>query len=253
MKLLKSIVVAFSMYSRIPMPKFDWASDDMKYHLIFFPWVGAVIGALEYLLFWLYGKYEFPNLAFAALAIAIPLLITGGFHLDGFMDTSDAMSSWQTREKRLEILKDPHIGAFSVINVLTAGLLLFASILIMDKSAFIIWCFSFFLARALSGMFVVKGKKAKSDGLLHTEASTASDNIVFYSLLVQAIICGIAACILSPFNGIILLLGVGSVAIGYRRRAYSIFGGITGDLAGWFVVNAEIIAGILLTIRFFVG
>ena len=48
MKILKSIAVAFSMYSRIPMPRFEWGSEDMKYHLIFFPFIGVVIGALEY-------------------------------------------------------------------------------------------------------------------------------------------------------------------------------------------------------------
>ena len=130
MRLIKSFIVAFSMYSRIPMPRFTWDSEDMKYHLAFFPWIGAVIGLLEYGLLLLNEKYSFPNTAFAALAIAIPLIVTGGFHLDGFMDVEDAISSFKTREERLEILKDPHIGAFSVINVIIVALLLFASILI---------------------------------------------------------------------------------------------------------------------------
>ena len=133
MKIIKSFIVAFSMYSRIPMPKFNWESEDMKYHLIFFPWVGAVIGGLEYLLYIFYETYQLPSLVMALLAIAIPLIVTGGFHLDGFMDMEDAMSSWQTREKRLEILKDPHIGAFSVINVITVGILFLAMILMMSK------------------------------------------------------------------------------------------------------------------------
>ncbi|MBO6284210.1 MAG: adenosylcobinamide-GDP ribazoletransferase, partial [Pseudobutyrivibrio sp.] len=78
MRLIKSFIVAFSMYSRIPMPRFNWDSEDMKYHLIFFPWVGAVIGALEYGLLILTEKYNILNSAFAALAIAIPLIVTGG-------------------------------------------------------------------------------------------------------------------------------------------------------------------------------
>ena len=48
----------------------------------------------------------------------IPILITGGFHIDGFMDTQDAINSYKPREKKLEILKDPHIGAFAVISLL---------------------------------------------------------------------------------------------------------------------------------------
>ena len=50
----------------------------------------------------------------AAVAVLIPVLVTGGIHLDGFLDTSDALS-WQVTERRFEILKDPHTGAFVII------------------------------------------------------------------------------------------------------------------------------------------
>ena len=128
MKLLKSIAVAFSMYSRIPMPRFVWGSEDMKYHLIFFPWVGAVIGALEYGWYDLAFQMNINLIAYAIIAIIIPIIITGGFHLDGFMDTSDALASWGDKEKRLEILKDSHVGAFAVIYLIVLGLLMFACV-----------------------------------------------------------------------------------------------------------------------------
>ena len=44
MHILKSIVIAFSMYSKIPMPQFEWKEEDMKHVLCFFPWIGIVIG-----------------------------------------------------------------------------------------------------------------------------------------------------------------------------------------------------------------
>ena len=44
MKLLKALIISFSMYSGIPMPQFEWKEEDMKYMLCFFPWIGAVIG-----------------------------------------------------------------------------------------------------------------------------------------------------------------------------------------------------------------
>ena len=49
------------------------------------------------------------------MAAALPLLVTGGIHADGFCDTVDALSSHAEREKMLEILKDSHCGAFAVI------------------------------------------------------------------------------------------------------------------------------------------
>ena len=45
--LINSFVVAFSMYSKIPMPRADWTKENMKYSMCFFPWVGLAVGALE--------------------------------------------------------------------------------------------------------------------------------------------------------------------------------------------------------------
>ena len=122
-KIAKAIGVAFSMYSKIPMPHFVWASEDMRYHLLFFPWIGAVIGGLEIAWYHLAGYLGVGKILSVALAVFLPLFVTGGFHMDGFMDTKDALSSYQGKEKKLEILKDPHIGAFAVIHLLSYLLL----------------------------------------------------------------------------------------------------------------------------------
>ena len=47
MKIIKGFVIAFSIYSKIPVPQFDWKEEDMQYHLCFFPLIGLIIGALE--------------------------------------------------------------------------------------------------------------------------------------------------------------------------------------------------------------
>ena len=115
MTTLRALVIAFSMYSQIPMPQFTWQDKEMKYAFCFFPWVGATIGGITMFWWWFCGKFSVGNVAFAMIGTAIPLAVTGGFHVDGFMDTMDAFHSYQPREKKLEILKDSHIGAFSVI------------------------------------------------------------------------------------------------------------------------------------------
>ena len=53
---------------------------------------------------------------FTVILLLISVFVTGGIHLDGLLDTADAMSSYQERERRLEILKDSHAGAFAVIT-----------------------------------------------------------------------------------------------------------------------------------------
>ena len=97
MKLLKALVISFSMYSGIPMPQFEWKEEDMKYMLCFFPWIGAVIGAGIVLWSMLCKQAELGMLCYTMGGAAIPLLITGGFHVDGFMDTMDALSSHAER------------------------------------------------------------------------------------------------------------------------------------------------------------
>ena len=104
MTTLRALVIAFSMYSQIPMPQFTWQDKEMKYAFCFFPWVGAAIGGITMFWWWFCGKFSVGNVAFAMIGTAIPLAVTGGFHVDGFMDTMDAFHSYQPREKKLEIL-----------------------------------------------------------------------------------------------------------------------------------------------------
>ena len=93
MQVIKAIIIAFSMYSKIPMPQFQWEEKDMRYMLCFFPWVGIVIGVCIYLWNMICVRLGIGNLCRTLIGAAIPLLITGGFHVDGFMDTMDAFHS----------------------------------------------------------------------------------------------------------------------------------------------------------------
>ena len=114
MKLLKAMVIAFSIYSKIPVPQFEWKEEDMEYMMCFFPWIGGVIGLLFYGWAVLCEKLAIGNVCYALIAAAIPLMISGGFHVDGYMDTMDAFHSYQSREKKLEILKS--LAFFLMMN-----------------------------------------------------------------------------------------------------------------------------------------
>ena len=113
MTALQTIAVAFAMFSALPMPQFAWNERNMRYALCAFPLIGVVIGAL----WWLCGALPLPALARAAGFCLVPVWVTGGIHLDGYADTCDALSSYGDTAKKLEILKDPHCGAFAVIRL----------------------------------------------------------------------------------------------------------------------------------------
>lgn len=235
----KSIAVAFSMYSKIPMPRFVWKSEDMKYHLCFFPWIGALIGVLEASWYQMSRPWQTPFLTLCVMA-AIPLLVTGGFHVDGFLDTCDALHSYQSMEKKREILKDPHIGAFAVLSLLTALLLGMGFLSVIgEPKAILAFAFSFFLSRCLSGLSVVLWKSAH-DGMLQTSALTADKKCVAVVLAVQLLIGSVVLLSLTGRYGLVALGCLLGSFLYYRWMSHKQFGGITGDLAGYFVTTSEL-------------
>ena len=256
----KSLTVAFSIYSKIPVPRFNWASDDMKYHLCFFPWVGAVIGAAEWGWFKLYfelldkatvaeGIFASNHIFYSLIAIVIPILITGGFHLDGYLDTMDALHSYGDRKEKLEILKDPHVGAFAIITFAVYLMLALAFLTLINlesSKAVACICFSFFISRCLSGFSVLVFPKAKPNGMLAAESTTKKPLFVIFSLLLQLIIAAVAMFYFSGISALITLSAILLSFLYYNVMSKKNFGGITGDLAGFFVCISELAAMIVL-------
>lgn len=232
------------------MPRFVWNSSDMKYHFAFFPFVGVVIALLEVLWKYLQIKFGFGEILYLCVAAALPVLITGGIHLDGFMDTTDALCSYGTREKKLEILKDPHIGAFCVISVIFYFLILlgFGSE-IKTFPALVCVCFSFVFSRILSALGVLLLPKAKKGGMAKTESENSSKKIVVIILILEFVIFSflmIYHCKRSEAISFFLSLAISSAATIFAAKKN--FGGITGDIAGFFVCVSELLCVIAISV-----
>lgn len=122
MKLIRAFFMCLGMFTSIPCPYRPWDEDARDWMLVMLPLVGLVVGLL-WLMFGALAARLLPGIA-AAMIAALPWLLTGFIHLDGYMDTCDAMLSWRPLEKRLEILKDSHTGAYAVVGL---GLLMLFS------------------------------------------------------------------------------------------------------------------------------
>lgn len=241
--LLRALPVAFSIYSKIPMPRFVWGSEDMAYHLIFFPFVGLVIGAL--LLLWqsLSGILSFSDLSFSLAAAAIPLLVTGGFHFDGYLDTMDALHSYGDREKKLSIMDDPHVGAFAVTFGILWALLYTAALSEAQAFPLAIRCIAagFVLSRALSGIGVVTIPSAKTGGMLQMFARTAQKRAVLTALILELVLSAAFLVTTAPVTGTAVLVSCLVTFWVYRQTSLRTYQGITGDLAGFFVTVSELV------------
>lgn len=241
MNLIKSFFIAFSIYSKIPVPQFEWKEEDMKYMLCFFPWIGVVIGGVIFLWNVLCRNYGIGGMCYTLVGAAIPLLVSGGIHVDGFMDTMDAFHSYQPREKKLEILKDSHIGAFAVIMLVTYGLLYLGAFSeIRQENLLRIVCAGFFLSRCLSGIGVVSFPSAKKEGSLYFFATSSEKNIVTRLLYLQCAACIVFMVIQSFFAGSIVTAIAFLSYVYYYYRCKKELGGITGDTAGYFVLICEL-------------
>ena len=241
MTALRSIIMAFSLFSRLPMPEVDWSERNRRYMMAAFPAVGAAVGAC------LWGWWHLcaalglgVTLRAAGLAL-VPLAITGGMHLDGLADVIDARSSYAEPAKRREILKDPHVGAFAVMGIcayLIAQVALFTELDARHLASLV--CIPI-ISRCLSGYATVTFKKASSDGMLAAEGSTDAGAAVRAMLLA---VFGLVTAALVACDG---LVGAATAAVAVaelvwvRRIAMREFGGMSGDLAGYYLQMAELL------------
>ena len=245
--MLDAFVIAFSTYSRIPMPRVEWGPKAMKFAICFFPLVGAAVGGFALLWEWLCQALGLSGLLPAAGLTALPLLLTGGIHMDGFCDTVDALSSHQSRERMLEILKDSNCGAFAVIFAGVWLLLYTAAVeAVTTPRALGILALGFVLSRALSGLALANWKGARPSGMLQAFADAAHRRAVTVTMAAFLLLSAVGMLLLSPIRGGATLGAAALVFLHYRHMSYTRFGGITGDLAGYFLQLCELAVALAL-------
>lgn len=252
--IFKSLIIAFSMYSKIPVPKIEWSEKNLRYVLCFFPLVGAVIGLFEFLWMKFCYVFEAGKILQTLILFVIPLLISGGIHADGFIDTSDALSSYKGKEDKLFILKDSHIGAFALIKfiLISSVYVAFSSCFVFEKK-FFVWTLSFMLSRVLSGFAAANFKCAKNNGTLYTFSSLAVKKITNALLVIEFIFCLILILKIDLISAICILVSMTVFFAYFRIMSYKEFGGITGDLCGWLVCMLETLSTVACGILFLIG
>lgn len=249
MSIINSFFIALSMYSRIPVPRVDWEKENMRYAMCFFPMIGVVIGAVMYLAGWLLDKTSVGGLFRGVVFTLIPIIITGGIHMDGFMDTMDALGSWGDREKKLEILKDSHTGAFAILGM---GCYLMWSVAVWSElpaEVLRVCGVSFVLSRALSGFSVVTFPAARNSGLLKMFQDGAQKKVVRITMCLYVAAAVIMMAVMNARAMTGAVTGVMIAFLYYIVVSRKQFGGVTGDLAGFFLETAELamFTGILVT------
>lgn len=241
MRIIKSLFSAFLMYSRIPVPQVEWKEENRRYSLCFFPLIGAVIGGISMLWYIFCREFGVHGFLCAAVLSAIPVIVTGGIHLDGFCDVCDAKACCGSREKMLEIMSDSHIGAFAAINLslyflLQAGL--FSQI--NSISLMSVCSVGYIQSRAWSGLGAVTFKSAKREGTLHCFTDPAHKKLTAAVEMIVLALTSAAMILIEPVCGACAVCGGAVSFVYYRIFSYRRFGGTTGDVAGYFLQICEL-------------
>jgi len=240
MKLFSSIWITISTYSILPAPRTEWKSENKRTAICFLPVVGIFIGGALILWQWLCLALRVDVALFAAVAALLPLFFTGGIHMDGFMDTADALSSHQSRERMLEIMKDSHTGAFAVIWCASYLLLTFGlySALYLG-TALRVTSVGFILSRVLCVLSALTLPNVRKGGMLCAFTEHAKNRRAVAVMFILSLFCAGGMILLDLWSGLCGAVAAVAAFGGYRRMAKKQFGGVTGDTSGFFIQICE--------------
>jgi len=206
-----------------------------------FPLIGAIIGALWWGLAELLIFSGIHIILVSAVLAVFPFFMTGFLHLDGYMDTNDAVLSRRPLEDKLRILKDPHTGAFAVIMIGVLFILQFAAVYAVAEKGkyFILLVFIAVISRCCSSISILCLKAIPQSGY----ANMFRQNIgITHKLFVIFIVLAVTALALlfAGIYGLIVSVSVILGFIGALAYAYKDFKGISGDLTGYALVISEL-------------
>lgn len=246
--LINSFFIAVSMYSSVPVPDVEWNRKNMRNAMCFFPFAGVLCGAALWAVWKICIFFNADSIFFGVLAFAVNIAVTGGIHIDGFCDTNDAVFSRRSPEEKLRIMKDPSCGSFAVLGAIIYSMITAVSYSNIYDKPLLIWqiCGIFVVSRVLSGISVTSFKIASSSSLAKLFGENSGKHVRY--LLILQLIMIYSLIILSGYKtGIMIIVVSLLLFIYYYRMSDKQFGGITGDLAGFFLVLCETVCIFLIS------
>ena len=242
---LTAFVMTQSMFCSIPCPWKKWEEKARPYMLLFLPVIGLEIGILWVLLDTLLSHFAIPKLVCGLAMCALPYLVTGFIHLDGFMDVTDAVCSWRDLERRRQILKDSHVGSFAVVwcvFLLIGGVVFFASV--PAEAPGMCLLFVPVVSRCCSAMAVLMLKPMSTSQYAQNMDTPKWHAAV---LAILTLLCVAVGFIFWGKYGFVLLGGLAGYGLALRR-SYRSLEGMNGDISGYCLTISELCAAAVLAL-----
>lgn len=244
------LVAAMSFLSVLPLPgkKQLFEKEERSPRPIigatFFPLVGLLLACLLWLLVYLLAPL-IPQLALAALLVVGLVILTGGLHLDGLMDSCDGLFGGHTRERKLEIMRDSRVGSFGVLGAACILLLKFALFASISEHALpLALLLTLPTARWTLILTLYSFPSARTGGL----GASFRQAITSQNVVIAGIIALIIALLVGQLVGLAILVAVSITALLLGLWITNNIGGLTGDSYGAIAEVAEVAALLLLVI-----
>lgn len=210
--------------------------------IAFFPVVGLIIGIVlggfSYLL-----RFILPYQIVSALLVTGLVLLTGANHLDGLMDTCDGMAPGCTRNERLAIMEDPHVGAFGIAGACLVLIIKYA--VFMFTAAMAMLLIFPVLSRWIVTATILIFPSAKNSGT----GSSVKLEAHWSGFLIASVITLVLCIILCGFlKGIALMISTAALIMLTALYFKSLYGGLTGDNYGALIEVGEIFVLLLYII-----
>ncbi len=236
---LRAYGMCRSMFCAIPSPYQGWDEEARPLMLLFLPLVGLELGLYWAAAAWLCRFLALPVAVTGLVIAALPYLLSGFIHLDGFMDVSDAVGSCRSLERRREILKDSHVGAFAVIGV---GLLLIASFAFGVSGSGNVWILVLVpvVSRCCSALAVTVLRPMSTSQYAGSFREGVSRGQVVTLAVMLAVTVAVGFLIFGT-QGFVLLAGL----LGYvlaLRKGFTSLEGMNGDISGYALTLSELAA-----------
>ena len=244
-KYLTAFVMTQSMFCSLPFPCKAWDEKCRPYMLLFLPLIGLEIGALWVLMSYLLRYFEIPSMIYGLVMCALPYLITGFMHLDGYMDVVDAVCSWRDLERRREILKDSHVGSFAVVwcaFLILAGFAVFSSMTLKNSCGILLLVPV--ISRCCSSLSIMSLKA------MNTSQYSGAIHYLKWHKAVLALL--IITCLLIGFfvwgkYGFALVGCLTGYALALKK-SYQSLQGMNGDISGFCICISELCAAFVLVL-----
>ena len=233
-----------SMFCAIPFPGNLWDEKARDKMLLFLPAVGLEMGVIWAAIAWLCRFLNLPQLVRGLVLAVYPFLAAGFIHLDGYMDVTDAVKSCRSLERRREILKDSHVGAFAVIGIALLLLAQFAFLSSVPEEAdWRILMFVPAMSRCGSSLAVTVLKPMNTSQYAATQKPKS--HVALLAAMTAVFLA--AGFLLCGRYGFVLLGGLAGYGFALRK-AYKSLEGMNGDISGYALTISELCAVAVLAL-----